>query len=204
MQHPPPRDVSDPVIDIGERQVGSARERGSVTAARADVDATVETAFLLHADRLTSFAIAATHDRDAADDMVGETFLRLLREVRAGRTPDNVGAWLYRVCGNQIASRGRRISVARRALDLLLDRGQADSPETMAIRHDHDQHTVSALRQLQPDARVALLMAAQGHDMATIAHAIGRTPNATRTFVCRSRVHLRDLLRVVEPDEVGR
>ena len=44
------------------------------------------------------------------------------------------------------------------------------------------------------DARIALLMAAEGHDMASIGLAIGRTPSATRTFVCRMRVRLRDRL----------
>ena len=58
--------------------------------------------------KLTSFAYALTRDADAADDLVQETFLRLVKEHAAGREPDNVTAWLYRVCANLATSRGRR------------------------------------------------------------------------------------------------
>ena len=114
--------------------------------------------------------------------------------MQAGRVPDNVGAWLYRVCSNLILSRGRRIAVARRAMGRLLERGEADAPETHVLRRDFNERTVAALNELPMDARIALLMAAEGHDMASIGLAIGRTPSATRTFVCRMRVRLRDRL----------
>ena len=47
-----------------------------------------------------------------AEDLLQEAFLRLTREVRADRTPDNVRAWLYRVGANLAVSRGRRITSA--------------------------------------------------------------------------------------------
>ena len=40
--------------------------------------------------RLTSFAYALTRDADAADDLVQEAFLRLVKEHAAGREPENV------------------------------------------------------------------------------------------------------------------
>ena len=58
--------------------------------------------------RLTSFAYALTRDADVADDLVQETFLRLVKEHAAGREPQNVTAWLFRVCANLATSRGRR------------------------------------------------------------------------------------------------
>ena len=40
-------------------------------------------------------------DPGRAEDIVQETFLKLIRQLREKRIPDNVQAWLYRVAGNQ-------------------------------------------------------------------------------------------------------
>ncbi|OGO56564.1 MAG: hypothetical protein A2Z32_00830 [Chloroflexi bacterium RBG_16_69_14] len=113
--------------------------------------------------------------------------------------PDNIGAWLFRVCGNLIASRGRRTSVADRMRSLLIDRDTAASPETRAIRAEETTLVRRALADLPADARVALLMAAEGYSAAEIGLAIGRTSNATSTYICRARLRLRELLAAEEP-----
>ena len=88
-------------------------ERASTVAAGADY---VMAAFEEHRLQLSSFAYGMARDREAAEDLVQESFLRLVRELQAGRTPDNVKAWLFRVCSNLAVSRGRRITVAQRFL----------------------------------------------------------------------------------------
>jgi len=40
-------------------------------------------------------------DGGKAEDVVQETFLRLIRQIRDSRLPDNLQAWLYRVALNQ-------------------------------------------------------------------------------------------------------
>ncbi|AJY73679.1 RNA polymerase sigma factor [Paenibacillus beijingensis] len=40
-------------------------------------------------------------DTGRAEDMVQETFLKLIRQLQMGRIPGNVQAWLYRVAANQ-------------------------------------------------------------------------------------------------------
>jgi DNA-directed RNA polymerase specialized sigma24 family protein len=51
-----------------------------------------------------------------------------------------------------------------------------------------------ALAELPNDARVALLMAASGFSAVEIGEAIGRTANATSTYICRARIRLREIL----------
>lgn len=87
-----------------------------------DLEAIVLGAFDAHAGRLKAFAVHAVRDADAADDLDQETFLRLVQEVRSRSIPDNIGGWLFRVCGNLIVSRGRRQTVADRMRSLLVDR----------------------------------------------------------------------------------
>jgi DNA-directed RNA polymerase specialized sigma24 family protein len=114
--------------------------------------------------------------------------------MRAGRPPENVGGWLFRVAANLIASRGRRRSVAERAKALLVNREVGRSPEDLAVEREHDRRLAAALALLPADARVALLLAAQGVPTGEIGAAIGRTSGATRTYICRSRLRLREVL----------
>jgi RNA polymerase sigma-70 factor (ECF subfamily) len=165
-----------------------------VARAESTTVAIVETAFDAHAARLKAFALAAVRDDDAADDLVQETFLRFVNHVRGERVPDNVGGWLHRVCANLIISQGRRRVVAERKKLVLADRDVGASPEDHVVRSDESARIRQALGELPGDARVALLMAAAGYSPAEIGEAIGRSTNATSTYVCRARVRLRELL----------
>jgi len=158
----------------------------------------VEEAFDAYAGRIKAFARAAVRDDDVADDLVQETFLRFVREVRRGAVPDNIGGWLYRVCANLVTSRGRRRSVAERVKALLIDRSAPSTPEEHAVRTDESARLRDVLTELPADARVALLMAAEGFTAAEIGLAIGRTAGATATYICRARIRLRERLATLE------
>jgi RNA polymerase sigma factor (sigma-70 family) len=144
--------------------------------------------------RLTSFAYSLTRDADAADDLVQEAFLRLVKEHAAGREPENVTAWLFRVCANLATSRGRRGVVARR----FLERPHATETEVAAevemLRHETSQALAAALGILGDDARTALVMAAQGFSGREISEVLGRTETSTRTLMFRARERLRSFL----------
>ena len=176
-----------PVITADVASRGVARASSTV----AEI---VEEAFDTHAQQLKAFALAAVRDNDTADDLVQETFLRFVRHVRAEGVPDNIGGWLHRVCANLVISRGRRETVATRKKALLVDRSVGASPEETAIRTDESLRLRNALAELPTDARTALLMAASGFSAAEIGDAIGRTANATSTYICRARIRLRELL----------
>lgn len=185
--------VSGPVIETLEIARPTTGLAGGL-AVVADVERETARAYDEFAPRLRAFAIAATRDGDVADDLVQETFLRLVVELKAGRSPANVGGWLYRVAANLIVSRGRRRTVADRAKALLLRRDTAASPEHQVLDNERDRVLATALSRLPPDARVALLLAARGMGAMEIGVAIHRSAAATRTYLCRARVRLRDEL----------
>jgi RNA polymerase sigma-70 factor (ECF subfamily) len=151
-----------------------------------------------HRAELLGFLVRMTHDRDAAEDILQEAFIKLITETRAGRPPEQMRAWLYRVAANGAISRGRRGSVWNRLVPRLLDRREPASPEGEALRIERDSELHSALAALPPDARAALLLAAQGFTGQEIAASIGRSEGATRTLLCRSRVQLRLVLEAKE------
>jgi len=186
--------VSGPVIETLELAHGSIGLAATSQGIAADVEREVAAAYDQHAPQLRAFAIAATRKGEVADDVVQDAFLRLVIELKAGRTPANVGGWLYRVCANLIVSRGRRQSVADRMRALLVRRDAEPSPEDHALRSERDRTLALALSRLPAEARVALLLAARGMGSAEIGLAIHRSPTAPRTYLCRARVRLRDEL----------
>jgi len=170
----------------------------------ANVDPAVRTAELVatiydaHQRELFSFALRTSRDREVAEDLVHESFVRLIQEVEAGREPSNIRAWLYRVIANLAVSRARRAAVAQKQLGELLDRGTEGGPEPIFLEQERRSDLETVLAELGPDARTALLMAANGFNGMEIAEAIGRSGNATRSLMCRARLQLRERLGSME------
>jgi RNA polymerase sigma-70 factor, ECF subfamily len=137
---------------------------------------------------LYAFALGLTRSGTAAEDLVQESFLRLIREVQAGRAPDNVKAWLYRVCSNLAMSRGRRATVATRYLPFLASREVGETPEARHLRLELGAELTAALAELSHDERTGLLLSAGGFHGPEIAEIIGRSHAATRTMLTRARM----------------
>jgi RNA polymerase sigma-70 factor, ECF subfamily len=161
-----------------------------------DASLVLEDLYKEHAAALRGRLLGLVREPAVADDLTSEAFLRLAAEMHAGRVPDNVRAWLYRVGSNLVVSRARRTNVATRAMPGLLERGVAASPEDEVIAHERDDLLRDALATLaEPDRRVVVL-AAQGYRADEIAGIIGCSGEAIRTRLCRARGRLRTRLEL--------
>lgn len=156
-------------------------------------------AYERYAAEIHGFLVRTVRDRDAAADLVADTFTKLLTEERANRTPIQPRAWLFRVAANLAMSRGRRMKTALRSSRELEFRASheqhAPSPEHEAMDRERDRDLHEALARVSLEERTALLLAASGYDGATIATVIGKSHNATRTLMCRARRRLRTALQ---------
>jgi RNA polymerase sigma factor (sigma-70 family) len=192
-----PGDVArpDPVLESAAASdvvFGEVRPRAA-DRAEAVVDI-VSSAYDTLERALYGFALGITHSGTAAEDLVQETFLRLVKEVQAGRTPDNVRAWLYRVCANLATSRGRRATVATRYLPFLASREVGETPEARHLRLELGTELNAAMAELSHDERTGLLLSAGGYHGPEIAEMIGRTHAATRTMLSRARLKVQGRL----------
>ncbi len=140
---------------------------------------------------LFSFVLAVTRDEAAAEDIVQEAFLCLVREARAGRFPSNARAWLYRVAVNLARTRARRRLVADRWRSFFASRDTVRSPEEDFVRRERGAALHAALAALPTEARMAFLLATDGHSGEEVAAIIGRSEGATRTLLWRARRDLR-------------
>jgi RNA polymerase sigma-70 factor, ECF subfamily len=166
---------------------------GVSATSRRDQAAVVTAAYEQYHAELYSYLRRSTRDEGAAEDLMQESFLRLFKEVEAGRTPDNIRAWLYRVGSNLAISRGRR---GRTVIDWMSRYGRVggstvESPESDVLGRERTASLDAVLAGLPEDDRTALLLSAQGFSGEEIAQAIGRSNGATRTMLCRARVRVR-------------
>ena len=168
----------------------------------AEADALVVAAWADHHAEVYAFLVRTTRDPAVAEDLLSEAYLRLTREARAGRTPDNVRAWLYRVGANLAVSRGRRLSAAFRGIVRIRTTTAppmtTQTPEAHYLAREGRANLLAVLADLDPGARAALLLASEGFSGAEIAAAIGRSEAATRTLLCRTRMRVRGRLESAE------
>ncbi len=159
----------------------------------------VAAAYAAHAPELHAYVLARFGGHVAADDVVQEAFARLVREVAAGRTPDAVRPWLYRVAHNLAVSELRGPGRREAELDVPgRPEPRAASAEAELEAWSLDGELRAALGALSPAARRSVLMAADGYTSREIASAVGRTELASRALLCRARRSLRELLAGTE------
>ena len=154
----------------------------------------IEQVYTEHAARLRGWLTAICRDEAAAEDLMQEAFVRLVREAKAGRSPDDAAAWLHRVGSNLAMSRGRHISVADRRAAELPPPALASSPEADAVKAEEAAAVRTAVTSLEGDDREAVVLAAHGFRGPEIAERIGRSNGATRTLLCRARAKVREQL----------
>jgi RNA polymerase sigma factor (sigma-70 family) len=157
----------------------------------ANPESCVEAAFKEHRPGLVRYLTWLTRDPEAAQDLAQEAFLRLARELEAGRSPERVDAWLRRVGSNLATSQARRTQVARRHEAALASRVDARSPESIVVSAELAAQVNVLVGALSATERHAVLLAANGARGTDIASAVGRTPAAARTLLCRARAKLR-------------
>lgn len=184
-----------PDVDLAlsrPERLGTHLVPGAPPRARPSSVAIVAEAYAAHQRELFSFALATTRSREEAEDLVQESFLRLVAVLRDGTPPSNTRAWLYRVCANLAISRGRRHAVADRWRHLLgAETATEESPEHAATRREDEGRLAVALTGLGTLERVALVLASRGLSGREVAAVIGKSEGASRTILFRARSRLR-------------
>ncbi len=139
------------------------------------------------------------------DDLVQETFLRMVRGLPGWRAQQPFSHWLLRIATNTGRDYFRRQSVRRRWM-VEPNATESDAPAPEAIDPAGDPAARAAanevkalLAQLSPDERTLLtLHHLEGWGLAQIAAQFGWTLTATKLRAWRARGRLRTLLQTNE------
>jgi RNA polymerase sigma-70 factor, ECF subfamily len=147
--------------------------------------------FRAHGDAVFRLAMLMLGNPQAAEDVVQETFLRLLRHVSEGRPLSNAAGWIFTVAAHACRDQQR---AARRWLPWLPERDTRPSADRPDAR-DESVLILDALRRLSPRDRCLLALRAQGLGYADIAEAAGLRLTSTGRIVCRAVERLERELR---------
>ncbi|HEY3933460.1 MAG TPA: RNA polymerase sigma factor [Gemmatimonadales bacterium] len=148
--------------------------------------AALEILFLRHHPRIHGFLARLTCDRDAADDLVQEVFLRVLKYRARYDTSRDFVAWLFRIARNLAASH-----FARHRRDSADDPADwADNnPSTLDLLiagEDHQQLARAVAALPFAHREVLLLRGTEGLSHRDVALALGCSEGAARVRLHRA------------------
>lgn len=158
----------------------------------------VERLFRTYNAPLVRYLTRRLGDRDWAEEVAQETFLRALRQDRI----DNERAWLFAVATNLVRDEARKDSRRRRHLALLAEQERAEEavePEPTSLERAQDAAMARrAVEALAERDRLALLMREEGLSYDEIAVALDLSPGSVGTTLSRAR---RRLVQVYEEQQ---
>lgn len=155
-------------------------------------------------------------DRDLAEELAQETFMRALRHgpVASER------AWLFAVATNLVRDEARRDARERKRLLLLRDEMAAEAPappdilshdftDVLDVEQFADRMREQALARQAVDAlaerdRMALLMREEGLDYHEIAAALGLSVSSVGTTLSRARRRLVEVYESLQRDRAAK
>lgn len=143
-------------------------------------------------------------DRDWAEDVAQETFVRAMRQERL----TSERSWLYAVATNLVRDQARADERRRRHLASLAADERArelEAPEATALERAQDAALArGALEQLAERDRNALLMREEGLDYQEIAQALELSPGSVGTTLARARRRLAEAYEALQAEREGR
>src|SRR5216110_2885260 len=152
-------------------------------------DSELERLFRTYHVPLVRYLTRRLGDRDWAEEVAQETFLRALRQ----ESLTNERAWLFAVATNLVRDEARKASRQRRQLALLAEEEKettVESQETTLERAQEAALARKAVDALSERDRLALLMREEGLDYNEIAEALELSPGSVGTTLSRARRRL--------------
>jgi RNA polymerase sigma-70 factor, ECF subfamily len=144
---------------------------------------------------LRAYVARVSGDLNQVDDIVQESYLKLLRMPAAPDDPQQLRPLLFRIASNLMTDEWRRRRRSTRAAATQAFEPNGSSPD-MVLRLD----MIRVFRQLKPQQRQMMWLAyVEGADHREIASAVGVREGSVRVLLHRARRKLASLLRGSEP-----
>lgn len=163
----------------------------------------VERLFRLYHAPLVRYLTRRLGDRDWAEEIAQETFLRALRQ----ETISSERSWLFAVATNLVRDDARKQSRQRKHLELLRAEAEAQDvvePEPTSMERDEERALArQAVESLAERDRLALLMREEGLDYDEIAAALDITRSSVGTTLSRARRRLAENFEALQRDKGG-
>lgn len=122
-------------------------------------DDDIERLFAEHAKRLYAFLTYRTGDPTTSEEIVGDTFERVIRSRRRfDRRKGSEQSWIYTIALNLLTDHQRRAGAEQRALDGVGHAGDAADPDDRLAGFADRDELFAALDRLEPGVREVLAL----------------------------------------------
>jgi RNA polymerase sigma-70 factor (ECF subfamily) len=149
---------------------------------------------------LVRFLTRRLGDRDSAEEIAQETFVRALRQ----ETITSERSWLFAVASNLVRDEARRAARAQKRLDLMQVHAEAEAasePEPTSMERAEEQALArQAIEMLADRDRDALLMREEGLGYDEIAEALGLSVASVGTTLSRARRRLMEAYETLQSE----
>lgn len=149
-----------------------------------------------HKDAVVNYLTRLTGDRDRAEDLAQETFLRLFRSAGSYTEQGYLRAFLFRIATNLVRSEERRERRLRVLWPFLgrRDHDEPSAPSGLLLQELHRQ-VAGAVAKLPLRYRVPLVLhEIEGWTYADIAQELSCREGTVKSRIHRGRQHLRQTL----------
>lgn len=141
------------------------------------------------APMVTGVCMRFASDRDEAQDMVQDVFVKVFERIGSLKEGDNLGTWVYRIvmntCLDRLRRRGRTVSMEESGIEVP---AVETDPFTM-------EEVVKAVQQLPPLMRAVFnLCDVEGYTLDEAAQRLKSNNQAVRVALHRARGRLKELL----------
>jgi RNA polymerase sigma-70 factor (ECF subfamily) len=152
-----------------------------------------------HQDSVVNYLARLTGDRDRAEDLAQEAFLRLFRSAGSYTEQGFLRAYLFRIATNLVRSEERRERRLRLLLPFLGGSAPAEHAEPVApsglLRRELHREMAAAVAGLPLRYRVPLVLhEIEGWAYADVARALGCREGTVKSRIHRGRQHLKERL----------
>ncbi len=158
----------------------------------------------IHQNKVYALCLHLSGNRDDAQDLAQEAFLRAYRAIGGFRSEADFGTWLHRITVN-VCLNFRRKNSGQRALSLdepyrgedggemLREIASTNGDPLLAVEEKEFQGLVrSALGDLSEDHRAVLILREmEGYSYEEVAHAVGCTLGTVKSRLSRARESMR-------------
>jgi RNA polymerase sigma-70 factor (ECF subfamily) len=139
--------------------------------------------FREHGAAVYRFALVMVRHQQDAEDVLQETFMKLLQHLRSGGNTDNLRGWLFTVAAHAARDRQRR---RFRWLPWTFDTEPSVDPPPIRDEDGRYKALREAMRGLSPRDRLLLALRAQGLSYREIAVAAGIKESSVSQFLARA------------------
>ena len=142
-------------------------------------------------------ALSIVRNSAEAEDIVQDTFVRVLQQKGKLSAVAELRPWLVRIAWNLALDRKRRIRPEQMDQGFALELVSRDLPADDAVAEaGRMSHVLAAIEKLPRQEREVLLLSAM-EDLSTseIGKVVGRSESSVRSLLFRARAHLRERLR---------